>query len=598
MSAIIPSIPDNAPFSAEQRAWLNGFFAGLFYDRSNQGIPTATPETAATPLLVLFGSQTGSAEGLARRIAKQAEKEKFAPRVLDMNAFGIVDWKSQTRVLIVTSTWGDGDPPDNAVGFWNFLNSETAPRLEHVHFSVLALGDKNYASFCGAGKKFDEQLEKLGARRVHPRADCDVDYESTAMAWSAEVLKALAQSARQSDSPSDISRSTTAIVETSILDKSAEAGRVSKYSRNSPFPARLLTNRKLNSPDSEKDTRHFEISLEGSGLIYEVGDALGVQPMNSPNLVQELLTALKCDGEEAVKNGGTDSVSLRKALLEYFEIRQAGSSLIEAFADRAADSQLKTLLKDKTALAQYLHGREIIDLFLAYPGVTFTPVEFVSLLRKLTPRLYSISSSVKAHPNQVHLTVAAVRYETHGRRREGVCSTFLADRTTGSTPVNVFVQPSHGFRLPATDTPIIMIGPGTGIAPFRAFLEERRAVGAKGQNWLFFGDQRRECDFLYQNELETLRADGYLTRFDTAFSRDQAEKIYVQHRMLENANDLWSWLENGAHLFVCGDAKRMAKDVDIALHKIIETAGGRTSDQAAEYVQALKTAKRYKRDVY
>ena len=598
MNGSLPSIPENAPFSVEQRAWLNGFFAGLFYDRSSQGTPTSTPASPVVPLLVLFGSQTGTAEALARRIAKQAEKERFAPRVLDMNAFGTIDWKAETRVLIVTSTWGDGDPPDNAVGLWNFLSSDAAPQLGHMHFAVLALGDKNYASFCGAGKKFDERLAALGAKRICARADCDVDYELTASAWSTEVIKALVQGTQQSSSISEVSAASVSVTGSPVTKNESEVESISKYSRNFPFPARLVTNRRLNGSASEKDTRHFEISLEGSGLSYEVGDALGVLPVNSSKLVQEILTALKCDGEEAVKNGGPDCISLRKALLEHFEIRQPGTSLLQAFAERAADGRLNELLNKKAALTEYLHGREVIDLFLAYPRVSFTPDEFISLLRKLTPRLYSISSSLKAHPNQVHLTVAAVRYEAHGRQREGVCSTFLADRTTESTPVNVFVQPSHGFRLPSADTPVIMIGPGTGIAPFRAFLEERRALGANGQNWLFFGDQRRDCDFLYQNELETLRSDGYLTRLDTAFSRDQAEKIYVQNRMQENATELWSWLESGAHLFVCGDAKRMAKDVDFALHKIIETAGGRTPKQAAEYVQALKTAKRYKRDVY
>ena len=515
-----------------------------------------------------------------------------------MNAFANIRWKDETRLLIVTSTWGDGDPPDNAVGFWNFLNSNAAPNLGHLNFSVLALGDRNYSSFCGAGRKFDEQLEKLGANRIHPRADCDVDYEAAANAWIEAALKSLLECGSSSSTTDVAGHSDTSLKLISDSLPSHSDGSPTNYNRQNPFPARLLANRRLNSNGSAKDTRHFEISLEGSGLKYEVGDALGVVPRNSPALVEEILAALKCDGEEAVKNGGPVEMPLRKALLEHFEIRQVSKGLLEAIADRTADSNLRGLLTNKSALDDFLHGREVIDLLLVHPNAGFSPAEFVSFLRKLNPRLYSISSSIKAHPEEVHLTVAAVRYEAHGRKREGVCSTFLADRVNAETPVQIFIQPSH-FRLPRnSDTPVIMIGPGTGVAPFRAFLEERRAMGARGLNWLFFGDQRRDSDFLYRAELEPMLSDGHLTFLDTAFSRDQAEKIYVQHRMLENAAKFWSWLEEGAHIYVCGDAKRMAKDVEAALHEIIQTAGARTADQAADYVQKMKTEKRYQRDVY
>ncbi|MGI8967048.1 MAG: diflavin oxidoreductase, partial [Limisphaerales bacterium] len=331
------------------------------------------------------------------------------------------------------------------------------------------------------------------------------------------------------------------------------------------------------------------------------GDALGVMPRNCPALVSEILQALGCDGEEGVKNSHEQEISFRHALLSSYQITQISQDFLKHFAEHSGDASLKELLKPerKTDLATFIYGREIVDLLLAFPSVKFSPTEFVSALRKLQPRLYSISSSPKAHPGEVHLTVAAVRYESHFRRRKGVCSTFLADRAEGDLTVPIFVQPSHGFRLPDDGArPIIMIGPGTGIAPFRAFLEERRAVGAKGANWLFFGDQRGATDFLYREELETMKSEGTLARLDTAFSRDQSEKIYVQQRLLENAKELWSWLENGAHFYVCGDAKRMAKDVDAALQKIIQTAGGRTSKQASEYTKKMKTEKRYQRDVY
>jgi sulfite reductase (NADPH) flavoprotein alpha-component len=602
--SVIPSIPENAPFNAEQRAWLNGFLAGIFYDRQQGGVPPsgAGDNQERLSLLIMFGSQTGTAEGLAKKICAEANKQNFKARVLDMNAFASADWKAESRLLIVTSTWGDGEPPDNAVGFWNFLNADNPPALEHLHFSVLALGDRNYTSFCGAGRKFDERLEKLGAKRVHARTDCDVDYEAPASAWISEALKKILEcggSSAQASGNSETSRELKS--EVRVTSPPPHSNGILSYNRQNPFPARLLTNKKLNGPGSAKDTRHFEICLNGSGLNYEVGDALGVLPRNSSSLVDELLVALHCDGEEAVKNGGADDLPLRKALLEHFEIRQIGGSLLKAFAERSGDANLTSLLDpaNKTSLDKYLYGREIVDLFCEFPTATFSPAEFVTFLRKLNPRLYSISSSPKAHPGEVHLTVAAVRYESNGRRREGVCSTFLADRVDRETPVGVFVQTSHGFRLPAdSDTPIIMIGPGTGIAPFRAFLEERRAVGAKGTNWLFFGDQRRDLDFLYREELETMTSNGFLTRFDTAFSRDQAEKIYVQDRMIQQAREVWSWLEQGAHIYVCGDAKRMAKDVDAALHEIIKTAGNRSVEAAAEYVQQMKTAKRYQRDVY
>lgn len=560
-------------------------------------VEPSEPSVAPKPsLLILFGSQTGTAEALAKKIANQAQAT-FATRVLDMNAFETVDWKNESRILFVTSTWGDGEPPDNAAAFWKFLNSETTPRMENISFSVLALGDRNYASFCGAGIRFDERLEQLGGKRIHPRAECDLDYESTAKAWAENVLNKLSNSDGASAAPTN-----EKIIELKNLSAAMPAASRSAdtYSRQNPFAARLVGNRKLNATESAKDTRHLEISLEGSGLNYEVGDALGVVPRNSPALVEEILAALNFDGEEPVRNGGPSEIPLRKALLEHFEIRQIGTSLLEAVAVRASDSRLKELLeeKNKPARDQFLFGREVIDLLVANLDAKFSAKEFVSFLRKLNPRLYSIASSLKKHPGQVHLTVDAVRYETYGRKREGVCSTFLADRVGNDTPVPVFLQASHGFRLPAnSETPIIMVGPGTGIAPFRAFIEEREAVGAKGKNWLFFGHQHAASDFFYRDELKRSQEQGFL-KLTTAFSRDQAEKVYVQHRLVENAREVWSWLNEGAHFYVCGDASRMAKDVDAALHKIAETAGRLSSDNAAAYVSDLRKTKRYQRDVY
>jgi sulfite reductase (NADPH) flavoprotein alpha-component len=380
-----------------------------------------------------------------------------------------------------------------------------------------------------------------------------------------------------------LANGTGPLVEPAPVEKKA-----ADYSRKNPFSARLLVNRKLTGEGSEKDTRHFEISLEGSGLTYDAGDALGIVPTNSPELVDEILNALGYDGEEEVSGPDGDKMPIRLALLREYQIRAPHREFLNAMAEQdAADQYLKELISSdvRTELDKFLWGREIIDFLLESPGVKFAPEEFISLLKKLQPRLYSIASSLKAHPEQVHLTVDTVRYETHGRKRKGVCSNFLADRAGKETPVPVFIQVSKHFRVPENgDRPIVMVGPGTGIAPFRAFLEERKATGGKGGNWLFFGAQKSACDFFYKEELEAYQRDGVLTRFDTAFSRDQDYKIYVQTRMMENAKELWNWLEQGAHFYVCGDAGRMAKDVDKALHEIVKIAGDRSEEAGPRFV--------------
>lgn len=549
---MVPYIPENSPFTPEQRAWLNGFFAGV-YSRTAAPLAAAAVATQPlTPLTVLFGSQTGTAEGLARKVAAEAGKHGFAASLVDMAEYPREQLKNEQALLVVASTYGDGEPPDNAKNFWEFLRNGGAPRLENLSYSVLALGDTNYAKFCEFGKSVDTRLEQLGARRVLPRVDCDVDFDEGFRRWLGGVMASFGASV-------GVAPATPAEV---------PAG----HSRSNPFPARLLTNRKLNGPGSDKDTRHFEISLEGSSLTYEVGDALGVQPMNCPELVDEILGLL----------GSTDE-ALRESLIKDREITRIPTALLEAAG----------------VPNTYADGRDVLDLLTDYPAARLEPAKFVGLLKKLPHRLYSISSSPKAHPGEVHLTVAAVRYESQNRKRKGVCSTFLADRVGVDATVPVFVHTNKNFRPPVDPaSPMIMVGPGTGIAPFRAFLEERRAMGTSGKNWLFFGDQHAASDFLYRDELEEMKADGLLTRLDTAFSRDQAAKVYVQHRMLENSRELFAWLEEGACFYVCGDAKRMARDVDAALHKVIETAGSRSAEQAAEYVAKLQAGKRYQRDVY
>lgn len=583
-----PLIPETAPFNHEQRLWLSGYVAGLLagknYVPANQN--GAEKNTAAIPLLILFGSQTGTAEKIAKRLAKESKNFGCNSRVMDAGEHAKIEWSKETNLLVVSSTYGDGDMPDNAQNFWEFLQMENAKALSHLRFSVLALGDTNYEQFCAAGKKFDAKLEQLGAKRIHPLAECDLDYEAKAKNWTNDVLKILG-SAGASPAVSDASSKT----------ENQSVGAIG-FHRNNPFPARLLANRKLNADGSQKETRHFEISLDGSNLNYRAGDALGVWPANCPDSVADILSALGCDGEESAATTKGE-MPLRKALTEFYDIARPSPELLKCFAERNAD--LKSLLapERKEDLRKFLCGREIIDLLLENSTIKFSAKEFVARLKPLAPRLYSIASSPKAHDGEVHLTINIVRYESLGRARKGLASTFLADRVNAQTPVPIFIQAANHFRLPASDdTPVIMVGPGTGVAPFRAFLHDRRATGARGRNWLFFGEQRAATDFYYRDELEKMLADGHLAKLSTAFSRDQSEKIYVQHRMMENAVEIWSWLESGAHFYVCGDASRMAKDVDDALHKIIETAGNKTMDDAKAYVTKLKLEKRYQRDVY
>jgi sulfite reductase (NADPH) flavoprotein alpha-component len=584
---IIPFIPETAPFDANQRLWLNGYMAGLLAGKNlvpaNASGAVNGHAAPTVPLLVLFGSQTGTAEKLARRIAKESKSRGCHSRVVDAAEHSKIDWSKESNLLIVTSTYGDGDMPDNAQAFWEWLQTDAAKSLSHLNFSVLALGDTNYEHFCAAGKKIDARLEALGAKRIHPLADCDLDYEAKAKTWTDGALATLAPSAPNGGAVGPQAEAETA---------------ATGWSKETPFPARLLTNRKLNLEGSQKETRHFEISLEGSGLNYEVGDALGVWPANCPELVGEILRALGATGEATVKISGGE-FPLRQALLEKLDLGKPAAELLQFFA--GSNVALRDLLapERKDDLKKWLWGRGVVDLLLEHPAVKWTAAEFVARLKPLAPRLYSIASSPKAHAGQVHLTVSIVRYESFGRARKGLASTFLADRAGGEIPVPVFIQASHGFRLPVDGSiPIIMVGPGTGVAPFRAFLHERRAASAPGRNWLFFGEQRAAADFYYRDELETMFSDGHLTKLCTAFSRDQAEKIYVQHRMLEHAAELWSWLQDGAHFYVCGDASRMAKDVDDALHKIVETTGGNSADDAKAYVAKLKADKRYQRDVY
>jgi sulfite reductase (NADPH) flavoprotein alpha-component len=588
----VPLIPDSAPFTPEQRAWLNGFFAGMFSRAPGTSAAPAVAAPALIALTILFGSQTGTAEGLAKKAAKEAGKRGFAATAVDMAQTDAAKLANEKNLLVIVSTYGDGEPPDSAKSLHTQLSALSA-QLPSVRFSVCALGDTNYAQFCKCGQDFDTFLEKSGATRVTPRTDCDLDYEEKFTAWLNTALSAL--------SAQPVGACLQAIP--SVLEIASKLTPTSDgptYSKKNPYPALLLTSRNLNAPGSAKQVHHIEFDLTGSGLVYEAGDALGVIPHNCPEHVSEILAALGCDGEEAITAPDGSTVPFRRALTEFYDLGKPTAELLATLTVAASvTTRSSSALPTPSSLHHVLDAllqSKIENLNSKIPA----PADFVRLLKRLQPRLYSISSSPKAHAGQVHLTVGAVRYDHANRARKGVCSTFLADRAQpGTTKVGVFVHSNTSFRPPANgELPAIMVGPGTGIAPFRAFLHERKATGAKGKNWLLFGDQRAATDFLYRDELAALMHDGVLTRLDTAFSRDQAEKLYVQQRMLENAAELYAWLEAGAHFYVCGDASRMAKDVDATLHQVIERAGSKTADQAAAYVQSLKAAKRYARDVY
>ncbi len=582
-----PYIPEAAPFSEDQRAWLAGFLAGLHSraGMTGQGVAAEGGAAAAVRLDILFGTQTGNAETVAEEAAVSSRAQGFAPSVAGLDDVSMEQLAQMEQAVIVISTYGEGEMPDNAQLFWEALSADTAPRLEQLSYGVLALGDTGYDEFCHAGKLVDIRLEQLGAKRLLSRVDCDVDFEDPAAAWVGEALPLIAEATGASAGSGD-------------ADVAPAASDKSKWSRKNPYPAPTVENRLLSGSGSGKEIRHFAFDLSGSGMTYEAGDALGVIPQNNTELVDAMLARLGQDADNAVD--GLD-MPLGEALRTRFEIATPSKDLITAIAKRTEDDELVSVVAngDKEAMDAFLWGRDTLDLLNLDDKLVLSPEEFVGFLKPLQHRAYSISSSPKAHADEVHLTVAAVRWEFDGRPHRGVCSTFMADEIDAGDTVPVFVSPNRAFRVPEDDdVPIIMVGPGTGIAPFRAFLEERRERGATGRNWLFFGDQRRAEDFIYEDEIGAMSADGLLTRLDLAFSRDQSEKIYVQSRMHENGKALFSWLEEGAYFYVCGDATRMARDVDDMLHTLIGEHGGLSSDDAAAYVATLKREKRYLRDVY
>lgn len=569
-----------ASFDPVQRGWLSGYLAA-----TGSAAPAAVAPVAAGKLTVLYGTESGNSETLADRAVKEAKKCGFQAVMKNMSDLTPADLAKVSNLLVIVSTWGDGEPPETAVSFYNEF-MQTGVSLAGVRFSVCALGDTAYEKFCQTGKDIDTRLEALGAHRVSKRQDCDVDYEDAFNAWLTRSLVALAPTSAVSAVASEVSNT---------------AAPTAEYGKKNPFPAELIDSVLLNGERSSKETLHIELPLTGSGMSYEPGDALAVVPVNAPDVVQSILDAAKLTGNEEIETKISGRKRLADALREDFDITALSRNVLTKLADVAGSASLQALLADdaKDKLREFVTGREIIDALIEFAPAGLSADALAGIFRKLPPRLYSIASSPLAHPGEVHLTVSAVRYHSAGRDRKGVCSTYLADLVKPGDAVPIFVQPNKNFRLPADGAlPVIMVGPGTGVAPFRAFVEHRAATGATGRTWLFMGDQHYLYDFLYQLEWQEHLKSGALSRLDVAFSRDQPEKIYVQHRMNENAADLYAWLEQGAHFYVCGDAIRMAADVHESLVSIVQTQGGKSRKEAEAYIDDLKKNKRYHRDVY
>lgn len=592
LNRLLPTLTES------QKVWLSGYLAATQAGYANV---TAAPEApvveAAAPVnvkpvskdvTILFGSQTGNAQGLANKAGKELESRGYKVTVSSMSDFKPNSLKKVENLLIVVSTHGEGDPPDNAISFHEFLHGKRAPKLDELRYSVLSLGDSSYEFFCHTGKEFDQRLEDLGGTRLYPRIDCDLDFDEPAAEWIAGVLAGLDEAQAAGVEP----------VQAQEAAAPAPQALESAYSRTNPFKAEVLENLNLNGRGSNKETRHLELSLEGSGLTFEPGDALGVYPENDPELVDLILEAVKWDANEKV-TVNNEEVTLKEALSSRVEIATLTKPVVEKAAQLNSNKDLQSLVSNRDSIKAYIDGRDLLDLIRDFGPWEVSAQEFAGILRKMPVRLYSIASSLVANPDEVHLTIGAVRYETHGRHRKGVASTQVAERLQPGDTLPVYIQKNQNFRLPQNpDTPIIMVGPGTGVAPFRAFMQEREEIGAEGKSWMFFGDQHFVTDFLYQTEWQKWIKDGVLTRMDVAFSRDQEEKVYVQNRMQEHSKELFQWLEEGAVVYVCGDKNHMAKDVNNTLIDIIEKEGGLSREKAEAYLADMKQNKRYQRDVY
>ncbi|MEK4230394.1 assimilatory sulfite reductase (NADPH) flavoprotein subunit [Solibacillus sp. FSL H8-0538] len=564
----------------QQKIWLNGYLSAPFI--LEEVVQEETTVTVPTKeITVLFGSQTGNSQHLAEKFAASVASEQTNVTVSSMASFKVPNLKKLDHLFIIVSTHGEGEPPDNGISFYEYLYSKRAPKLDHVKYSVLALGDSSYEFFCKTGQDFDERLAELGATRIVPRVDCDVDFDADAQKWFEAVQQVIQTT------------SSTAPKEELLVEGSA-----STYSRKNPFHAEVLEKINLNGRGSNKETNHLELSLEGSGLTFEPGDSLAIYPENDEKLVELLLTALQFDGGTAVELDG-QSISLQQALHKKLDITALSKSLLAKLSEYTNNDELKTLLENREQLKAYIYGRDLVDVVEDFGPWSWNTQQLIDSLRKIPARLYSISSSLRTYPEEVHVTIGTVAYEAHGRAREGVASGAISSRVNIGDKLAVYVQSNPNFKLPQDDaTPIILICAGTGVAPFRSFLQEREERGAEGKSWLFFGDQHFVTDFLYQVEWQNWLKDGVLTNLNLAFSRDTAEKVYVQHRLQQNAAELYDWIQQGAVIYVCGDEKTMGTDVHETLITIIEQQGKQSREEAVTFVKQLQQQKRYQRDVY
>ncbi|EKN3560142.1 TPA: NADPH-dependent assimilatory sulfite reductase flavoprotein subunit [Yersinia enterocolitica] len=594
-SSLLPLSPEQlarlqaavGEFSPTQMAWLSGYFWGMVNQQPGAVVAPAVAAPAAVTITLISASQTGN----ARRLAEQLRDDLLAAK-LNVNLVNAGDYKfkqiAQERLLvIVASTQGEGEPAEEAVALHKFLFSKKAPKLPETAFAVFGLGDTSYEHFCQAGKDFDNKLAELGAQRLLERVDADVEYQESAQQWRQQIVAAL-----QARVPAQ-SAAAVAVTPSGAVDEITS----SPYSKAAPLTAQLSVQQKVTGRNSEKDVRHIEIDLGDSGLRYQPGDALGIWFDNDPALVEELLALLWLKGDEQVSIDG-QNISLSQALRSQLELTQNTTLIVDKYAALSRDEKLIALLADKPALQHYAKNTPIVDMVRQAPS-DLNADQLVALLRPLTPRLYSIASSQAETESEVHITVGVVRYDIDGRPRTGGASGYLADRLEVDGDIRIFIEHNDNFRLPVNpETPVIMIGPGTGIAPFRAFMQQREADGATGKNWLLFGNPHFTEDFLYQVEWQRYVKDGLLTRIDLAWSRDQAHKIYVQDKLREQGAELWNWIQQGAHIYVCGDANRMAKDVEQVLLDVVALYGAMDAEQADEYLSELRLARRYQRDVY
>ena len=563
--------------------WLSGYAAGL---AARPGARPAAAVEASARLTVVYGSQTGNARRLAEQLARQAEGSGLGVRLLRADAYPLRELASEKLLYVVISTQGDGDPPDDARGFVEHLLGKRAPQLPALRFAVLGLGDSSYPQFNATGRQIDARLEALGAQRLFARGEADLDVDTVATPWLSRAL----------DAAKEQLKSTAPLASVTPLRPAAVAA--SPWSREKPFAAEVLANQRLTGRGSHKDVRHVELSLEGSGLVYQPGDALGVWPDNPPALVDAVLATLRLDGNARVGAGGQEH-PLRDWLGRHRELTRLSRPFLQAHAARAGSRELDAVLQPENAAAftGLLASQQLIDLLQAHPA-DWSADELVAALRPLAPRLYSIASAQSAVGPEAHLTLDHVQYDAPGGQRWGAASHFIASAAEGAL-LPVFIESNDRFRLPRDGSrDIIMIGPGTGVAPFRGFVQERAATAASGRNWLLFGNPHARHDFLYQLEWQQALRSGQLHRLDLAFSRDQADKVYVQHKLREQGRELHAWLESGAHLYVCGDATRMARDVEAALLDLIATHGGHDADGAKDYLARLQQQGRYARDVY